>query len=191
MSNVRSQPLRDASTASAGCVSVIGTLLLLVSTGPLFFLLNGGYSIVGMAWLSEHTGAYGRLFWQLATTWTIDVPIAERAGLPLAQPVIPWLMVFGISFLEIGLLVRRMRRGRIEPLLDAVGGAASAFDFVTTAIGLVFAPFVASAMLIVRLLWAVFAIALAVPLTFGFEALLARLLHALRRPYDSRRNTAN
>src|SRR5215212_260814 len=106
MSNVRSEPLKSAQAqtptraTAGGVVSVVGVLLLLISVGPLLFLLNGGYSIVGMAWLAAHTGEYGRLFWALATFWTVEVPIAQRAGLPLAQPVLPWLMVIGFSFLQ-------------------------------------------------------------------------------------------
>jgi hypothetical protein len=79
--------------------------MLLISVGPLIMLLNGGYSIVGMAWLANHVGPYGALFWSVATTWTGDVPIAQRAGLPLAQPVLPWVMVFGISCLEVALII--------------------------------------------------------------------------------------
>lgn len=190
MSNVRSEPLQKASAAGAGCVSIIGTFLLLISTGPLVWLLNGGYSIVGMGWLAAHTGEYGRLFWSLATLWTIDIPIAERAGLPLAQPVLPWMMVVGMSFLQVGLFVRRMRNNSAEPLLDTLGVAVSIFDYGTTALGLVFAPFVAGAILIARLLWGAFAIILAIPLTFGFEALAARLLYARRgRVHDTGRHT--
>lgn len=177
MNNVRSEPLQKASAAGAGCVSIVGTFLLLVSAGPLVWLLNGGYSIVGMGWLADHTGEYGRLFWAFATLWTVDIPIAERAGLPLAQPVIPWAMVFGTSFLQVGLFVRTMRRNAAEPLFDALGMAVSLFDFITTAAGLIFAPFVTGAILFVRIVWGAFAIALAIPLTFGFEALFARLLY--------------
>lgn len=175
------QAVQEVTTAGAGCVSMMGTFLLLISTGPLVFLLNGGYSIVGMAWLSEHTGEYGRLFWALATLWTVDVPIAQRAGLPLSQPVLPWAMVVGMSFLQVGLFVRGMRRNAAEPLLDVLGVAVSIFDFGTTAIGLVFAPFAASAILLVRIVWGAFAVLLSIPLTFGFEALLARLLYTKKR----------
>lgn len=181
--SVTSKPLtseRKARATGAGFVSIVGTALLLISTGPLFILLNGGYSIVGMAWLSEHTGEYGRLFWELATTWTVDIPIAARAGLPLAQPIIPWCMVLGISFLEIGLLIRRFYRGKPDPLLDTLGGVAAIFDYATTSIGLIFAPLAAGAILFVRILWGALAVALAVPLTFGFEALVARLLAELQ-----------
>jgi hypothetical protein len=177
MSNVRTTSTRGASTtAVSGCAALIGIALLLISVGPLFLLLNGGYSIQGMAWLSAHTGEYGRLFWAAATFWTVDVPIAERAGLPLAQPVLPWLMVGGISFLEIGLFLRKMRGGAAEWWIDGGGAAASLFDFTTTAIGLMFAPFAASAPVAARVLWYVLAIGLAAPLTFGFEGLLARAL---------------
>jgi len=173
---VTSKPMPDASRTSASCASILGTLLLLISIGPLGWLLNGGYSIVGMAWLADHTGGYGRLFWSLATAWAVDVPWAERAGLPLAQPVIPWVFVFASSFLQIGLMVRGMRRNRNEPLLDLLGLAVSIFDYGTTAIGLVFAPFVVGAILFVRIVWGAIAVVLAIPLTFGFEALFARLL---------------
>lgn len=180
MSNVTSKPMHNASTVGAGCASIIGTLLLLISIGPLGWLLNGGYSIVGMAWLADHAGPYGRIFWSLATAWTVDVSIAQRAGLPLAQPIIPWIFVFAVSFLQVGLFVRTMRRNHAEPLLDVLGLAVSVFDFGTTAIGLVFAPFTSGAILVVRILWGLLALAIAVPLTFGFEALFARLLYFKR-----------
>lgn len=176
MNNVTSKPMQNASAAGGSCASIIGTIMLLISIGPLGWLLNGGYSIVGMAWLAAATGGYGRLFWALATAWAIDVPWAEKAGLPLAQPVLPWVFVFATSFLQVGLFVRRMRHKNDDPLLDLLGLAVSIFDYGTTAIGLVFAPFVSGAILLVRLVWGAIAIALAIPLTFGFEALMARLL---------------
>jgi len=165
-----------SAVAGSGCAALIGVLLLLISIGPLFLLLNGGYSIQGMAWLGAHTGEYGRLFWAVATFWTVEVPIAERAGLPVEQPVLPWLMVGGISFLEIGLFWHHLRSGRSEWWIDGGGSAASLFDYATTAIGLMFAPFAAEAPALARLVWYVLAIGLAVPLTFGFEGLLARVL---------------
>jgi hypothetical protein len=152
MSNVRSAPLRGVRPEAAG-VSIVGIIFLLIAVRPLFFLLNGGYSIVGMQWLSEHTGAYGRLFWAVVTVWTVDVPIAERAGLPLGQPVIPWLMVVGTSFLQIGLIIRWLRQSRLEPVLDFCGGAVSVFDYVTTTIGLMFAAFALDAPLPARFIW--------------------------------------
>src|SRR5215217_5684441 len=110
---VRSTPLKNtppaSKTAGAGCAALIGIVLLLVSVGPLIILLNGGYSILGMAWLAEKVGPYGRLFWSVATFWTVNVPIAQSAGLPLAQPVLPWAMVCGISALEIALILYRLR----------------------------------------------------------------------------------
>jgi hypothetical protein len=175
MSNVRSAPLKRARSATGGAVSVVGVLLLLISVGPLLFLLNGGYSIVGMAWLAAHTGEYGRLFWAVATFCTVEIPIAQRAGLPLAQPVLPWVMVIGFSFLQIGLFLRRLRGEQVEPLLDTCGLAVSAFDFVTTTIGMMFAPFTAT-LGALRYVWMLLSIGLAIPVTFGFEALLARAL---------------
>jgi hypothetical protein len=179
MSNVRSTPLSSTktprSTASAGCAALIGILLLLVSVGPLIILLNGGYSILGMAWLSDKVGPYGRMFWSVAMFWTVDVPIAQKAGLPLAQPVLPWLMVAGISALEIALILYRLRRTDAGLWVSAAGFAVAVFDYISTAIGLVFAPF-ASSLGAIWPLWALFAIVLAAPLTFAFEGLLARLL---------------
>jgi hypothetical protein len=173
--SVQSKPLNNKRSTASSAVSIVGVLLLLISVGPLFLLLNGGYSILGMAWLSEHTGEYGRLFWALATFWTVEVPVVVKAGLPLAQPVLPWGMVIGISFLQIGLFIRRLRGSAVDPLLDTCGLAVSAFDFATTAIGMMFAPFTA-ALGALRYVWMLLAIGLAVPVTFGFEGLLARAL---------------
>jgi hypothetical protein len=179
MSNVRSEPLKNAkpasTTASAGCAALVGIVLLLVSVGPLIILLNGGYSILGMAWLADKVGGYGRLFWALATVWAVDIPIAQKAGLPLAQPVLPWLMVGGISFLEVSLILYRLRHADAGLWVSAAGYGVSIFDYITTAAGLAFAPF-AAGLGAIWPLWALFAMALAAPLTFSFEALLARLL---------------
>ena len=59
--------------------------------------------------------------------------------------------------------------------VSAVGYSVSIFDYITTAAGLAFAPF-AAGLGAIWPLWALFAMALAAPLTFSFEALLARLL---------------
>src|SRR5438067_853908 len=101
--SVQSKPLTSSTPrdASTGCLGLTGVVFLLVSIGPLVILMNGGYSIVGMGWLADKIGPYGRVFWATATTFTVDVPIAARAGLPLAQPVLPWIMVVGMSFLQI------------------------------------------------------------------------------------------
>jgi len=173
--SVVSKPMKTARKSASG-ISIVGVIFLLIAIGPLFFLLNGGYSIVGMQWISEHVGAYGRLFWEVVTVLKVTVPIAGRAGLPVEQPIIPWLFVFGTSFLQIGLLVRRMRHSRIEPMLDLSGAAVSIFDYITTMVGLMFAPFVAAATTPVRVIWYVLAIALSIVLTFGCEALLARAI---------------
>jgi hypothetical protein len=177
MSNVRSEAMRTprSAPAGAGCAALVGILLLLVSVGPLVILLNGGYSIIGMAWLSAKLGPYGQLFWAVATTWAIDVPIARRAGLPLAQPVLPWLMVIGITALEVALIWYRLKRADPGLWINGAGYAVAGFDYITTAVGLVFAPF-AAGLGFLWPLWAIFAILIAAPVTFAFEGLLARLL---------------
>jgi hypothetical protein len=173
---VRSTPLPPASkTAGAGCAALIGIVLLLVSVGPLIILLNGGYSILGMAWLADKVGPYGRLFWSVATFWTVDIPIAQRAGLPLEQPVLPWALACGISALEIAFILYRLRHANAGLRVTSAGYAVSVFDYATTAVGLVFAPFTAGLGALWPV-WALFAIALAAPVTFAFEDLLAWLL---------------
>jgi hypothetical protein len=177
MSNVRSKPLNAPAVApreaSASCMGLIGVVCLLVSIGPLVILLNGGYSIIGMGWLADKLGEYGRLFWALATTYTINVPIAARAGLPLAQPVLPWLMVAGMSFLQISLLINRKRQSSLW--IAGAGLLVSVFDYATTTVGLALLPWMAG-LGVLRYLWFVVAALLAVPVTFGFEGLVARVL---------------
>lgn len=84
-------------------------------------------------------------------------------------------MVVGISFLQIGLFIRRLRAAQVDPLFDSCGVGVSAFDFATTAIGMMFAPFTTT-LGALAYLWMVLAIALAIPITFGFEGLLARVV---------------
>jgi hypothetical protein len=178
---VRNEPMRSPqpaarpSTASAGCLASLGIMLLLISVGPLIILLNGGYSILGMGWLADKIGPYGRMFWSVATFFTIDVPIAEKAGLPLAQPVLPWCMVVGITFLEVAIILYKIKGTRAGFWVNAGGVGVSVFDYVTTAAGLVFAPFAAH-WGAVWPIWAFIAILIAAPLTFSFEGLLARVL---------------
>lgn len=173
---VKSEPLTTATTAtrdtSTGCLGLTGVVFLLISVGPLVILLNGGYSIVGMGWLAGRIGEYGRLFWELATIATIDVPIAARAGLPLQQPILPWLMVIGMSFLQISLLASRKQA---SPWIASAGLLVSIFDYATTAVGLALMPWMAG-LGILWYLWLPVAAVLAVPVTFGFEGLIARVI---------------
>lgn len=176
---VTSQPLNNpparAVPASAGCFASLGIFMLLVSVGPLIILLNGGYSIVGMAWIADKIGPYGRLFWNVTSFFTINVPVAEKAGLPLAQPVLPWIMVIGITALEVSMILYKIRGANAGFWINAGGVAVSIFDYATTAAGLVFAPFAAQ-WGAVWAVWAFVAILIAAPLTFSFEGLLARML---------------
>lgn len=174
MSNVQSKPLNTTSPrdTSTGCLGLTGVVFLLISIGPLIVLMNGGYSIVGMGWLADKIGPYGRMFWAAATTFTIDVPIAARAGLPLAQPVLPWLMVAGTSFLQISLLASRKQT---SSWIAGAGLLFSIFDYVTTVVGMALMPWMAG-LGILRYLWYLVAAVLAVPVTFGFEGLIARVI---------------
>lgn len=164
-----------AAPAGAGCAALIGVIMLLVSVGPLVILLNGGYSILGMGYLADRIGPYGRLFWAVATYVTVDVPIAARAGLPLAQPVLPWLMVVGITALEVSLILYRLRKAEPGMWLNGAGVVFGGFDYITTAAGLIFAPFT-TGIGVLWYIWALLAVLIAAPLTFGFEGLLARAL---------------
>lgn len=175
---VRSEPLNNKPTAravGAGCMARIGVLFLLVSVGPLIVFLNGGYSILGMGYLADKIGPYGRLFWSTATYFTVSIPIAERAGLPLAQPVLPWFMVAGITFLEVSLILYRLRNVNAGLWLNGAGVIVGAFDYITTAAGVAFA-LPPSQLGILWYAWAVLAVFIAVPLTFSFEGLLAKAL---------------
>ncbi len=177
---VTSQPLTSKTTArpaprGAGCAALIGVIMLLVSVGPLIILLNGGYSILGMGYLADRIGPYGRLFWAVATYFTVNVPIAEKAGLPLAQPILPWLMVIGITALEVSLIWYKLKDAEPGMWLNGAGVVFGGFDFMTTAAGLIFAPFAAN-LGVLWYIWAILAMIIAAPLTFGFEGLLARAL---------------
>jgi hypothetical protein len=84
-------------------------------------------------------------------------------------------MVAGMSALEIALVLYRLRHTDAGLWVTSAGFAVAVFDYISTAIGLVFAPFAVSLGTLWPL-WVLFAIMLAAPLTFAFEGLLARLL---------------
>jgi hypothetical protein len=128
MSNVQSKPLNTSRDTSTGRIDQRG--ILTISIGPLI-AYERRLPIVGMGWLADKIGPYGRMFWAAATTFTIDADRRAR-GLPLAQPILPWLMVAGC----------RSCRSACSPVVNRqawIAGAGllvSVFDYAATAVGL-------------------------------------------------------
>jgi len=113
--------------------------------------------------VANKVGPYGQLFWSIATFLDGDVPIAAEAGPAPRQPVLPWLMVAGMSALEIALILYRLRHTDAGLWVTSAGFAVAVFPDYSTrplAWSLRHSPTGLGA---VWPLWALFAIALVRP----------------------------
>lgn len=148
----------------------IGMWLAAIAFGGVFWAINGGFSVIGLSVMASSFNDAGRLFWAGVSSLTFRVPVVVP-GLPVAQPIIPWLGVIAASLVQISVLWLKMS-GRAVPvpmLLAAI--LLSIYDYVTTFFGLTTVSWIAV------IGWPA-AMLLAVPITFALEATLG---YALRR----------
>ena len=112
-----------------------GAWLAVISFGGIFWAINGGFSVMGLAIIATSFNEAGDLFWAslAAITFTVPRPVA---GLGATQPLIPWLGVVAASILQVTIIIRR-RRGQPIPLWMWISGVIlSVYDLTTTFYGL-------------------------------------------------------
>jgi hypothetical protein len=171
--SVTSRPLPDPPTSGRASnidllVGKLGMWLAVIAFGGVFWSINGGFSVIGLGVLANAFNDSGRLFWAAATSIQFTVPVQVR-GLPTTQPLIPWLGVVASSCLQVSIIWRKLS-GRSIPLwLWVAASASSCYDYATTFFGL------GTIVWIAALGWGLQA-ALAIPLTFGLEAMIGYAL---------------
>lgn len=121
-------------TASGGfewTLSLAGWILLL-SVGPLFWLVNGSFSVTGLGVLAKAAGDGGILFWRYVTLWHTNFS-PDVIG---QQPLAPWGVVLAGSLFQVG-MIAQMRKGQHIPMWAwVVGMILSAYDALSTFFGL-------------------------------------------------------
>lgn len=167
---VKSYPIRSASQ-SGGCALLIGKLgmwLAVASFGGIFWAVNGGFSVLGLGVLASSFNDAGKLFWAAISGWSFNVPVQVQ-GLPVTQPVIPWVGVVAASLLQISVVWLKLSKRNIPVPLLVTATLLSIYDYVTTFFGLGAMPWLA------LLGWPGQAI-LAIPLTFALESAIGYAL---------------
>jgi len=106
--------------------------ILMLSVGPLFWLVNGSFSVTGLGVLAKAAGDGGILFWRYVMLWHTNFS-QDVIG---QQPLVPWAVVFSSSLFQVG-MIAQMRRGQHIPgWAWVVGLILSAYDALSTFFGL-------------------------------------------------------
>jgi len=136
---VAAKPAPGASAGGGWLSLLFGRLavwLIICAFGPIWWLINGGYSVIGFPGLAASFGPYGSLAAQLIMTWTFNVDMAKRVGLSVAQPYLPWGLVIAGSILQIVFVYRKLKGLSTPAWLIVFGFLLSAYDLGTTWYGL-------------------------------------------------------
>jgi hypothetical protein len=148
----------------------IGMWLTVISFGGVFWAVNGGFSVIGLGVIASSFNEAGRLAWAALTAVRFAVPV-QVAGLPLTQPLIPWLGVIAATLLQISVAWLKLSGRLIPPSLLIFAALLSLYDYGTTFFGLGTVVWIAAIGPVAQAL-------IALPLTFGLEATIG---YALRR----------
>lgn len=152
----------------------IALWLALAAFGGVWWMINGGFSVIGLGPAAAAFGDIGRLGHALITVWSFRITLpsaAIAAGLPTVQPVLPWAGVVAASLLQVVAVYRKRRRLAIPLWMVLVTLLLSLYDLGTTWYGLGTTRWVQQA-------GSAFQIVLALILTFGLELLVGVLLRA-------------
>ncbi len=146
----------------------LGGWLAVAAFGGLFWLVNGGFSVLGLETVATGFGPGGALFWETVSSlrlpWRFRIP-----GLPATQPMIPWMGVVAASLIQIGIVWRSLLRQRVPIWAAIVAFILSIYDLATTWFGLGTLQWVQWAGPIAQSV-------IAVLFTFGLELLIGVLL---------------
>jgi divalent metal cation (Fe/Co/Zn/Cd) transporter len=108
--------------------------LMVLSFGGLIWTINGGFSVAGLEIIAQLFNEEGRIFWTAASTWTFTLPISV-AGLPVTQPIIPWIGVISASMLQVVVIYARLRDIPLKPHVYVAAILMSLYDLGTTFFG--------------------------------------------------------
>jgi len=140
----------------------IATWAVTATFGGGIWAINGGYSVAGLELVAGLFNAWGQVFWRAMALWQItllDTPV----------PVLPWVLVWGTTMLQIVALLGHLRHWRLPAWLYLAAVVVSAYDLITTHAGLL------SEEWLLGVPWPL-VLLLATAITFTFEAIMSLLL---------------
>jgi hypothetical protein len=146
----------------------LGGWLAVIAFGGLFWLVNGGFSVLGLEVVSKLFGTGGAIFWGFVSAGKLPI----GAGIP-PQPIVPWLGVVAATFIQIGITWRAILRKPIPVWVIAIGVLLSGYDVATTFFGFGTLQWVQQAGPLAQ-------IPLTLLFTFGLELLVGYLLRNKR-----------
>lgn len=149
-------------------VSNAAVWLMVAAFGGLIWAINGGFSVAGLEAVALAFNREGEIFWQAAATWTFTLPVS-LAGLPVAQPVVPWIGVVSASMLQIAIVYAQRRSVRLPTYIYYAAVVMSLYDLVTTFYGAGAIQWIADGGILVQGVITLF-------ITFSFEATIGYLL---------------
>lgn len=149
-----------------------GMYLILVSAGAGMFLINGQFSVQGLEPIASQFNEGGRIAMEIANS--ITFPLLGRQ-----IPILPWLVVTGISLLQIAITRRVKRKKNIKLSWIIMLGICCAYDYGTSYFGIAATPWMQEALLAGA--WGkILHHGLTTILTFGMEILTGILLPEIR-----------
>lgn len=140
--------------------------------GGIVWVINGGFSVIGLGVVASNFHDAGKLFWAAMNTITFSVP-APVAGLPRTQPLLPWIGVVAASLCQVVALFRQLNKLKTPLWLWLATLGLSLYDLASTFFGLGTVAWIAGAGTIVQVLLACF-------LTFVVEVAIGFLLRRRR-----------
>jgi hypothetical protein len=152
-------------------VSAIGDAaiwLMVLSFGGLIWTINGGFSVAGLQIISQAFNQEGAIFWTAASTWTFTLPISV-AGLPVTQPIIPWVGVISASILQVIVIYARRKNISLPFHIYVAAFLMSVYDLLTTYFGAGTIVWIAAGGILVQVL-------VTVVITFSVETVIGYLL---------------
>ena len=127
--------VRQKSSRVPIILAKIGAWMVVGSFSLLLIGINGGYSVLGLEVLSTLFNDAGRIFWAAISALQIPVPVRVE-GLPISQPLIPWVGVIGGSILQCVTIWMKLSHLPIPAWLWNLTIGISLYDLATTFFGL-------------------------------------------------------
>jgi divalent metal cation (Fe/Co/Zn/Cd) transporter len=142
--------------------------LMVLSFGGLIWTINGGFSVAGLEIIAQLFNEEGRIFWTAASTWTFTLPVSV-AGLPVTQPIIPWIGVISASMLQVVVIYARRANIRLATHIYLAAGVMSIYDLITTYFGTGTIAWIAAGGILIQ-------VVVTVVITFSVEMVIGYLL---------------